>query len=226
MTSIATPNKSNEALEVVTFSLRREPTILEVADAEKYESYSEEIRLLEGEKHAVFTEPHNDYPGKAVYRFAVVIRVIPYREVFQIALRPGAGEKDLANGRWLIEKIKAGHFADFPWHEHVNSRGQWFSISSGEHVLSSEVRKGWFERCDDPGCVESMHIREYVDEEPMHVAESNDDMSVQVIRFDGAWTVSLNIGDDFSPEEAVSLANDLRWAAATAAKLNAPKAVA
>lgn len=215
------------------FDLRREPTILEIADAEKYSDYTELVRFLTDEDDAMWAEKHDNLPADAVYRFASLVRVVPYRQRFSIWLRPGAGPEDLAFAREQVAAIKAGHFHQFPWRSHRNAEGEWFGMSLGEPVRLSELAKRdeRLEECAEPACIEPFHAL-WRDEPPMHIAEQiqSGKATIQVVKYgdEAAWSVYTDFGDsgwEMAPNQALSLANDLRWAAATVAKLNAPEIV-
>lgn len=209
-----------------------EPSIMQVADAEKYADFRTEVRPFSSHSPAFFAATDED---GMVLRFGTTLFVEPLAERFRIAWWPGATDFDLAFAETIISDVKAGHFADYPWRTLTSKRTgvEYFGASIGAYGPENDLRyqRGFLVECTEPGCSEyknGYHLSADRDEPwVMHVATENFDCESYEIQLtkpsDGAeWGVTVHV-DRFEPlnhVEIASMVSDLQWVNTELKKLN------
>lgn len=228
-----------EVLETITgfWSTVDEPTAEEAAEAQKFADYVTKIKFLSSP--VTYAEvPERAGDPSIRYRFATRLAVVPAAEEFVIGLRVGATEDDLEFAERELEAVRAGHFAKMPFEVRPSTKspGEFlYVLFPGRlYVPRAHRDRGEIERfiieCREPACEEfgGYHTVVNLVDDSFHEHVAYESMSAQwsvrATRESSAdrWAVTV-IADwiDVTPDLAMSLANDLKYAAAEVARLNA-----
>lgn len=214
------------------------PTAKQIARATRFANWPVKAKLT---KHDRGVELH-EVPDRAdlVFRFPAVIHFRSWDNTILIVLRHGANLADLKHMEAVVEELKAGYFDLYPMVKRRGPRGRLWTLEVARTVHADDLA-GTREfprlltadhvaaRCEDPACMDfdSVHFHDG-DIEPwfLHVHEviETEGWSVSIERStdDNAWFIHPYVDKwSLTPRDASSLANDLMWATATAAKLNA-----
>jgi len=231
-----TPTAGILPFEGVTYNTDREPTIMEIADAEQYENYTTVVGWSTGNP-AVRVTGHQSGRRDLLARWTGHVRIYPDRAQFKIFLRQGATLADLERLRRDVDDVKLGKKSQMPWIEHRTQGGErYLSLSSGRTVRADlpegEKHPDYLTPCTEPACLESFHVFDPEDICFKHTAEriNGANWTVEVERWaddvepdrmGAGWTVYVETDECFiDGAAAAGFASDLQWAAASCRKLN------
>ncbi len=218
------------------FSTKTPPTETQVARAARFANWPVTVKLTKREAEVKF-EQVPDRP-EFVFRFAAAIHFRNWDQRIIIWLRHGANLADVKHMEAAVEQLKAGYFDLYPMVKRRGASGRYWTLGLARTVHADDLA-GTREfprlptadhlavRCDEPACMDfnSVHFH---DVEPwylhVHEAINSEGWSISIERStdDTAWSIHTDIDKwSLTPRDASNLANDLMWATATAAKLNA-----
>jgi len=230
-----TPTAGILPFEGVTYRPDREPTIMEVADAAKYDDYSTAIGWLKDVD--VSFSKHWSGDRDLLHRWTGHVRIYPDRHQFKINLRQGATRADLDSHQRVIDEVKRGMKGQMPWTERRTAMGElYFALSFARSVHADlptgEIDADILTPCTEPACIESVHEIDPEDVFYKHTAERivGNSWAVEVERWaddvepdrmGAGWTVYVETDECFiDGAAAASFASDLQRAAVMCGKLN------
>lgn len=200
------------------------PSVSEQADAaERFHDYRIEYRRARTDGQLV---PRSTFAvdGERYVKYAQ-LTVFPADRLFVVYLYANPRVAHLDYALDDIEKIRAGHWADYPWAAPEDGSRYWvhlgYSAATPDHVLGGRIEVCTEARCDDYRSVR--HVSGDVPlEHNAYPVSADRPWSVSATRFEGEeWRVTISAdGDAFTPADLVDFRQDLAWVTAEVAKWN------
>lgn len=192
-----------------------EPNEFDVADAEKFSSYSARINF--SQKTEVYSENG--------YRFYGNISVVHQDKEIVLNLFKHATDFDSFVLYFFLDKIRNGYWKSFPWQQIFTPDGVQFDrviLGSNAEAKGLEIFPCTEELCKESGEYHLLSSTEFADG-PIHTREeiSHKKYRLQLIKEHGKkWCIDTEVYQELSVKDAASLASDISWLISEAKKGN------